>query len=40
MAKRLQESHGFQSYGAVQQWLTETLGVEAEYHAVDPMTRY
>ncbi len=40
LAKRLQESNGFQSYGAVQQWLAETLGVEAEYHAVYQMTRY
>jgi transposase len=40
LAKRLQESHGFQSYGAVQQWLAETLGVEVEYHAVYQMTRY
>ena len=40
LAKRLQERHGFQSYGAVQQWLAETLGVVAEYHAVYQMTRY
>ena len=40
LAKRLQESDGFQSYGAVQQWLAQTLGVEAEYHAVYQMTRY
>jgi hypothetical protein len=41
LAKRLQEpEHGFASYGAVQQWLAETLGVEAEYHAVYQMTRY
>ena len=40
LAKQLQQSHGFQSYGAVQQWLAETLGVEATYHAVDQMTRY
>jgi transposase len=40
LAKQLQESHGFQSYGAVQQWLAETLGVEAGYHAVYQMTRY
>lgn len=40
LAKRLQESNGFQSYGEVQQWLAETLGVEAEYHAVYQMTRY
>lgn len=41
LAKRLQEAeHGFKSYGQVQQWLAETLGVEAEYHAVYQMTRY
>ena len=40
LAKRLQESHGFQSYGAVPQWLAETLGVEAAYHAVYQMTRH
>jgi transposase len=41
LAKRLQESeNGFASYGAVQQWLSESLGVEAEYHAVYQMTRY
>lgn len=41
LAKRLQEpEHGFKSYGQVQQWLVEKLGVEAEYHAVYQMTRY
>lgn len=41
LAKRLQEpEHGFSSYGAVQQWLSETLGIEAEYHAVYQMTRH
>lgn len=41
LQKRLQEhNHGFASYGAVQQWLSETLGIEAEYHAVYQMTRY
>jgi transposase len=40
LAKRLQESNGFQSYYAVQQWLAETLGIEAKYHAVYQMTRY
>ncbi len=39
--KRLQDpEHGFGSYGQVQQWLAQTLGVEAEYHAVYQMTRY
>jgi transposase len=41
LSKRLQEpENGFTSYGAVQQWLLETLGVAAEYHAVYQMTRY
>lgn len=41
LAHRLQEpEHGFKSYAQVQQWLAETLGVEAEYHAVYQMTRY
>jgi transposase len=41
LAKRLTDAeHGFKSYGEVQQWLAETLGVEAEYHAVYQMTRY
>lgn len=40
LAKRLQDpDHGFVSYGAVQHWLSETLGIEAEYHAVYQMTR-
>ena len=41
LAKRLKDAeHGFASYGAVQQWLAEELGVEAEYHAVYQMTRH
>lgn len=41
LARRLEdEGDGFQSYGQVQQWLAQTLGVEAEYHAVYQMTRY
>lgn len=40
LAKRLQEPEGFQSYGAVQQWLADTLGIAAEYHTVYQMTRY
>ncbi|UIE37736.1 hypothetical protein [Leptodesmis sichuanensis] len=41
LAKRLQDpEHGFASYGAIQQWLAEELGIEAQYHAVDHMTRY
>lgn len=41
LAKRLADpNHGFSRYGAVQQWMAETLGIEAEYHAVYQMTRY
>ena len=37
LSKRLKDpDHGFASYGDIQQWLAETLGVIAEYH----MTRY
>jgi transposase len=31
---RLAEPHGFGSYGEVQQWLLDTLGVSMKYHAV------
>ena len=41
LAKRLQDpEHGFASYGAVQQWMSETIGIQAEYHAVYQMTRH
>jgi len=41
LAKRLQDpGQGFTSYGEVQQWLSETLGIEAQYHTVYQMTRY
>ena len=41
LAKRLKDpEQGFASYRAVQQWLAEELGIEAEYHAVYQMTRY
>jgi transposase len=41
LAKRLKDpEHGFASYGAIQQWLAEELGIEAQYHAVYQMTRY
>jgi transposase len=41
LSERLQESeNGFASDGAVQEWLSQTLGVEAEYHAVYQLTRY
>jgi transposase len=39
--KRLQDrDQGFSSYGKVQQWLSEHLGVEADYPTVYQMTRY
>jgi transposase len=41
LSKRLQDpQQGFASYSEVQQWLSERLGVEAQYHAVYQMTRY
>lgn len=41
LAKRIQDpEHRFSSYGVVQQRLSETLGIEAEYHAVYQMTRH
>ncbi|MGA7934294.1 MAG: helix-turn-helix domain-containing protein [Kovacikia sp.] len=40
LARHLEESEGFKSYGEVQGWLETTLGVVAEYHAVYQMTRY
>ena len=41
LSKRLQDpNNGFSSYGEIQQWLAETLGIEAKYHAVYQMTRY
>jgi hypothetical protein len=37
----LQEpSNGFDRYGKVQQWLSESLGIDAQYHGVYQMTRY
>jgi transposase len=39
LKKRLQEPKGFQSYGAVQQWLNETLGINASYQAVYELVR-
>ena len=41
LSKRLRDqNHGFGSYGEIQQWLAETLGIDAKYHAVYQMTRY
>lgn len=40
LQRRLAEPKGFKSYGAVQQWLSKTLGVEAEYPTVYHLVRY
>lgn len=40
LQRRLAEPEGFKSYGAVQQWLSKTLGVEAEYPKVHHLVRY
>lgn len=40
LQRRLAEPEGFKSYGAVQQWLSQTLGVEAEYPTVHHLVRY
>jgi transposase len=40
LQQRLAEPVGFKSYGAVQQWLEDTLGVKAEYRTVHELVRY
>ena len=40
LQRQLEKSEGFKSYGAVQQWLSKTLGVETEYHTVHHLVRY
>ncbi len=40
LQQRLAEPDGFSSYGAIQQWLSDTLGVEAEYRTVHELVRY
>lgn len=40
LQQRLMEPVGFKSYGAVPQWLEETLGVKAEYRTVHELVRY
>lgn len=37
---RLEQPEGFKSYIQVQQWLCETLGIEAEYRTVHELVRY
>lgn len=40
LQQRLAEPVGFKSYGEVQQWLLNTLGVSAEYRRVHELVRY
>lgn len=41
VAKRLADPQGgFGSYGEVQQWLADTLDIQAKYHTVYQMVRY
>jgi transposase len=40
LKRQLAEPEGFKSYGAVQRWLSERLGVEAEYATVHHLVRY
>ncbi len=36
----LERPEGFASYGAVQQWIADELGVKMHYHAVHKLVRY
>ena len=40
LKRRLAEPAGFKSYGAVQRWLSDSLGIEAEYATVYHLVRY
>lgn len=40
LQQRLTEPVGFKSYGEVQRWLENTLGVKAEYRTVHELVRY
>lgn len=40
LQQRLTEPVGFKSYGEIQQWLFDTLGVSAEYRTVHELVRY
>lgn len=40
LKRRLSQSEGFGSYLQVQQWLSETLNIEAEYATVHHLVRY
>lgn len=39
LEQRLTEPVGFKSYGEIQQWLFNTLGVQAEYRTVHELVR-
>jgi hypothetical protein len=40
LAKRLQEPEGFESYGAIQEWLKTNLGIIAPYKTVHKLVHY
>lgn len=40
LAKRLQEPEGFESYGAIQEWLKTNLGIIAPYKTVHKLVYY
>jgi transposase len=40
LEKRLQQPQGFESYGAICQWLETNLGVQAAYKTVHQLVRY
>lgn len=40
LAKRLQEPQGFESYGAIQEWLETHLGIRAPYKTVHKLVHY
>lgn len=40
LAKRLREPQGFESYGAIQEWLLANLGINAPYKTVHKLVYY
>lgn len=40
LAKKLQEPQGFESYGAIQEWLKTNLGINAPYKTVHKLVYY
>jgi transposase len=40
LKKHLQQSQGFKSYRQIQQWLSESLGLEVQYATVHRIVRY